>query len=93
MNNEKNINLWRLTHVQSVAIFPSAFNVYVLPANVYIVYTVYTTVFPLSCTDGRYFYHISGTALFSVTNYDFFGAIVIFLLFFGYTKFKSRKWL
>ena len=28
--------------------------------NIYI--HTYTTVSPLSCTDGRYFYHISGTA-------------------------------
>ena len=40
---------------------------------------IYTTILPWSCTDGRYFYHISGTALFSGTNSCFFGAIVIFL--------------
>ena len=39
---------------------------------------IYTTALPLSCTDGRYFYHISGTALFSGTNYRNFGSIVIF---------------
>ena len=59
---------------------------------IYTVY-IYTTILPLSCTDGRYFHHISGTALFSCTNYDFFGSIVIFLLHFGYIKSKSRKWL
>ena len=32
---------------------------------------IYTTILPLSCTDGRYFYHISGTALFRV-NSDIF---------------------
>ena len=46
---------------------------------------IYTTILPWSCTDGRYFYHISGTALFSGTNFGFFGTIVIFLLHFGYT--------
>ena len=25
---------------------------------------IYTTILPPSCSDGRYFYHISGTALF-----------------------------
>ena len=52
---------------------------------------IYTTVLPLSCTDGGYFDHISGTALSSGTNYDFYGAIVIFLLHFRYTKCKSRN--
>ena len=41
---------------------------------------IYTTALPLSCTDDRYFYHISGTALSSGTNYDKFGSIVKFLL-------------
>ena len=38
--------------------------------NVYIIIYIYiyTTILPLCCTDGRYFYHISGTALFSGTN-------------------------
>ena len=64
-----------------------------LSEHCYSIIYIYTTVLPLSCTDGRYFYHISGTALFSGTNYDFFGAIVIFLLHFGYTNFKSRNGL
>ena len=34
---------------------------------------IYTTALPLSCADGRYFYHISGTALVSGTYYDFLG--------------------
>ena len=63
----------------------------VLINNYLLTCTIYSTVLPLSCTDGRYFYHISGTALFSGTNYDFFRAIVIFLLHFGNTKSKSRK--
>ena len=44
---------------------------------------VYTTVL------FRVLMVVSGTALFPGTNYDFFGAIVIFLLHFGYTKSKS----
>ena len=52
--------------------------------NVKYIY-IYTIILPWSCTDGRYFYHISGTALFSGTNFRFFGTIVIVLLHFGYT--------
>ena len=53
--------------------------------NIYIYIYLYTTILPWSCTDGRYFYHISGTALFSGTNSGFFGTIEIFLLYFWYT--------
>ena len=35
---------------------------------------------PLSCTDGRYFYHISGTALFSGTNLDNFGSRYLYYI-------------
>ena len=52
---------------------------------------IYTTILPWSCTDGRYFYQISGTALFSGTNFGFFGSIVIFLLYFGYTKSNFKQ--
>ena len=55
--------------------------------------STHTTIFPSSCTDGRYLYHIPGTALLSGANYDFFGSIVIFLLYFGYTKSNFRKFL
>ena len=47
---------------------------------------IYTTALPFSCTDGRYFYFILGTALFSGTNYGNFGSIVVFSLDFGYTE-------
>ena len=50
---------------------------------IYIFIYIFITVFPLSCTDGRYFYHISVTVLFSGTNYDFFGAIVMFFFISG----------
>ena len=30
---------------------------------------IYTTVLPLSCNDGRYFYYISGTALLYIEIY------------------------
>ena len=53
-------------------------------ADIYIY--IYTTILPLWCTDGKYFYYISGTALFSGTNYDNFESIAIFVLHFGYTK-------
>ena len=37
---------------------------------VYMLYIyIYTTALPLSYTDGRYFNHISRTALFSGTNF------------------------
>ena len=55
------------------------------PYYIYMHIYIYTTILPWSCTDGRYFYDISGTALFSGTNSVFFGTIVIFLLHFGYT--------
>ena len=49
---------------------------------VYIYTHTHTTVLPLSCTDGRYFYYISGTALFSGTNYGLFRFnIYIFITF------------
>ena len=52
----------------------------------YIYIYIYTTILPWSCTDGRYFYHISGIELFSGTNNSgFLGTIVIFLLYFGST--------
>ena len=53
-----------------------------------------TTILPWSCTDDRYFYHVSGTTLFSGTNSGFFGTM-IFLLHFGYTCQKQEigfKW-
>ena len=46
---------------------------------------MHTTALPVSCTDGRYFYYVSGTALFSGTNYGKFWSIVIFFIDFGYT--------
>ena len=30
---------------------------------------IFNIILPLSCTDGKYFYHISSTALSSGTNY------------------------
>ena len=58
---------------------------------IYISIYIYITILPWSCTDGRYFYHISGTALFSGTNSGFFGTIVIFLLYFRYTCPNQRN--
>ena len=51
---------------------------------------------PLLCLfrvliDGRYFYYILGTALFSCTNYGNFMSIVVFLLDFGDSTFFGYK--
>ena len=62
---------------------------------IYIYIYIYTTILPPSCTDGRQFYHISGTALYSGINYDFFGSIAIFLLISGTpspTQESTFKW-
>ena len=83
----------RLSKATADAAFSCLDFEYIYIIYMYISIYLYTTVLPLSCSDGRYFYHISGTALFSGTNYDFFCSIVIFLLHFGYNKSKSRKLL
>ena len=50
-------------------------------SSIYI-YIYYTIIFPVWSTDGRYFYHISGTTLFSGTNYYFLlGNSDIFITF------------
>ena len=60
---------------------------------IYVCVFIYTTVLPLS--DGRYFLSYFGYSTFFGCKLQLFRgrAIVIFLLHFGCTKSKSRKWL
>ena len=39
---------------------------------IYIFIYLHTTILPRWCTDGRYLYYISATAIFSGTNYGLF---------------------
>ena len=55
------------------------------------VINIFTTVLALSCTDVRYFYHISGTTLFSGTNYDFFGATLYIFITFRVHQVQFKK--
>ena len=61
------------------------------------IYNIDSTALPLSCTDCRYFYYVSGTAfILGCKLLQFWGNSDIFLLHFGYTKpnqeidFKSK---